>query len=306
MLYKSFLMLLKFPGWFQSTDVFSLEFVITPNVFWASKPGHPGFNKKPLISVHQVIQSDLFEMVKRPFQRLSNLQLGYEKVTLNHPAVFFPYLSNPLLIIEVMFLSLPGSYRDRSQAGFVSQKCGSLGCFRKLGWINGDRIKWGRLFHLLITGVFPGVTFHPLILTIDPNFRKGHTSSLGFVFLVIVLFHTTVNHHQTAIWENILQCIPSIENLRKIQLCVSMLRFCLNDGYMMVIKPLLITIIHCYMIGVHHKNRKLHGKINPKKLTVASPLVMVSGFSYFLELFQVMKWQTIIITCNNDGYSLPS
>ena len=210
-------MLLKFPGWFQSTDVFSLEFFITPNFFLASKPGHPGFNKKPLISVHQVIQSDLFGMVKRPFQRLSNLQLGYEKVTLNHLAVIFPYLSNPLLIIEVMFLSLPGSYRDRSQAGFVSQKCGSLGCFRKLGWINGDRIKWGRLFHLLITGVFPWVTFHPLILTIDPNFRKGHTSSLGFVFLVIVLFHTTVNHHQTAIWENIFQCIPSIENLRKIQ-----------------------------------------------------------------------------------------
>ena len=31
-----------------------------------------------------VIQSDLFGMVKWPFQRLSDLQLGDEKVTLNH------------------------------------------------------------------------------------------------------------------------------------------------------------------------------------------------------------------------------
>ncbi len=33
---------------------------------------------------YKVIQSDLFGMVKWPFQRLSDLQLGDKKVTLNH------------------------------------------------------------------------------------------------------------------------------------------------------------------------------------------------------------------------------
>ena len=34
--------------------------------------------------MYQVIQSDLSRMVKWPFQRLSDLQLGDKKVTLNH------------------------------------------------------------------------------------------------------------------------------------------------------------------------------------------------------------------------------
>ena len=34
--------------------------------------------------IYQVIQSNLFGMVKWPFQRLSDLQLGDKKVTKNH------------------------------------------------------------------------------------------------------------------------------------------------------------------------------------------------------------------------------
>ena len=41
-------------------------------------------------SIHMVIQSDLFGMVKWPFQWLSDLQLGDQTVTLNHLGkVFF-------------------------------------------------------------------------------------------------------------------------------------------------------------------------------------------------------------------------
>ena len=129
-----------------------------------------------------------------------------------------------------MFLSLPGSYRERSQAGQRGSR--SEMCVV---------IPWGDISPT-----------DPII--IDPS-TSGRDIQvvLDLFFWVIFLFHTTVNHHQIPIWENSFQCVPSIENLRKIQVVRNYVVF-LNDGYMMVIIPLSIIIIHCYMIGVHPKN----------------------------------------------------
>ncbi len=52
-------------------------------------------------------------------------------------------------------------------------------------------------------------------------------------------------------------------------------------------------LLPCWF-GVHHKHQPLHDRINPKDCQVASPLV-IQGFSNFLGLFQVMKWQTPVI-----------
>ena len=40
-------------------------------------------------NAHQVILWDIFGMVKWPFQRLSDLQLGNQQITMNHQAVAF-------------------------------------------------------------------------------------------------------------------------------------------------------------------------------------------------------------------------
>ena len=80
-----------------------------------------------------VIQSDLFRMVKWPFQRLSDLQLGDEKVTLNHLVQYFssPRLVQTSLNCSKVFETL--AFRRLTGHVLQSLGCGTQGLHRTGG-----------------------------------------------------------------------------------------------------------------------------------------------------------------------------